>query len=74
MSTSINIDRFSGEAAEPSVWGRCGYCGAAIYEGCDYFVHEGLDVCTECAPRYAQAVFERDARTKTAEREVSCDD
>lgn len=65
----INIDRFSGEAAEPPVWGRCGYCGAAIHEGHGYFEHEGTNVCMECADRYAYSVFERDAVLKTAEKE-----
>lgn len=70
----INIDRFSGEAAQAPIWGRCGYCGADVFAGYPYYVHEGIVVCTECSERYAYAVFERDACLKTAESEDKCDD
>lgn len=65
----INIDRLSGEAGEPPLWGRCDYCGAPVLKGHKYYEHEGLVVCMECARRYAYSVFERDACLKTAEGE-----
>lgn len=67
----IDIDRFSGEAAEPPVWGNCSCCGAAIYTGYRYREHEGLNICDGCSARYAYSVFERDAVPKTARRRDS---
>lgn len=65
---AIDIDRFSGEAAEPPVWGNCSYCGAAIYSGYPYHEHEGLSICEACKHRYAVSRFEEDAVLKTAGR------
>lgn len=74
MNGQINIDRFSGEAAEPSVWGHCSYCGAAIYEGYTYFAHEGLHICGGCAKRYAYALFEEQSAVRIAQKEAErCD-
>lgn len=60
------VDRFWGEASEPPVWGCCDYCGGFIYMGGDYWTHEGLRVCEDCAQRYAFAVFEQQAARQTA--------
>jgi hypothetical protein len=68
--SEINIDRFSGEAAEPPVWGSCGYCGAPIYEGSRYKTHDGLNICGGCEARYAYSRFEEDAARQTAISEV----
>lgn len=70
----INIDRFSGEAAEPPLWGHCGYCGAPIFEGSRYKAHDGLDICEGCEQRYAYSIFEEDAVPRTAISEVGPDE
>lgn len=58
--------RFEGEAAQPPILLRCGYCGGAIRHGCAYYEADGLAVCDECAKRYAWARFLEQARRRTA--------
>jgi hypothetical protein len=53
--------RFRGEAASPPQWGWCSFCGAPIHIGHAYFCHRGDAICSDCARRYAWALFEADA-------------
>lgn len=62
----VNQDRFSGEFTEPPMWGHCEYCGSAIHLGGDYWVHDGLCICDDCAKRYAWTVFTIQAHRQTA--------
>lgn len=59
-------DRFCGEANEPPVVKRCGYCGRFIRDGEDYYLHDGISVCDACVRRYAWALFMQTARRRVA--------
>ncbi len=58
----MNDDRFYGEAAEPPVVMRCGYCGRPVRDGEDYYIHDGTDICDACVRRYAWTQFLQTAR------------
>ena len=59
-------DRFHGEYTSPPLWEHCEYCGAKIYDGEEYYDHDGLHVCDGCAKRYAWRLFLQDAKRRTA--------
>jgi hypothetical protein len=59
-------ERFCGEAAEPPVVMRCGYCGRPIRDGEAYFDHDDINVCDACVRRYAWALFMQTARCRSA--------
>jgi len=62
----MGVDRFWGESGQPRLLWYCEYCGGGIYEGEEYFEHEGLRICSDCEGRYALAMFEEQAVKKTA--------
>lgn len=62
----MNDDRFCGEAAEPPVAMRCGYCGRPVRDGEDYYIHDDTDICDTCVRRYAWALFMQTARRRPA--------
>lgn len=63
------MDRFIGEALEPPVLFYCEFCGNGIHESEQYFEHDGVTVCNDCAQRYAWSVFLDEAKVRTAQKE-----
>jgi len=59
-------DRFYGEAPEPPVVMRCGWCGGPICAGEEYYVHDDIDICDACVRRYAWALFMQTAKRRCA--------
>jgi hypothetical protein len=65
-ATAAGRDRFSGEAAEPPVVMRCGYCGRPVRDGEEYYTHDDINICDMCVRRYAWALFMQTARRRSA--------
>ncbi len=58
--------RFEGEAVQPPAVLFCGYCGSPIRHGCSYYVFEEIDICMECAKKFAWLVFLERAQQRYA--------
>lgn len=54
--------RFTGEEAAAPIQKYCENCGGGIPLGSMYYEHDDIDICTECAERYAWALFETAAK------------
>lgn len=63
------MDRFTGEALDPPVWGYCDYCGHEIHESDQYREHAYLKICGDCEKRYAWEIFKEESTVRTAQKE-----
>ena len=54
------------DAGDAPRWGWCDFCGGPIRLGEEYYEDEGMNICTECARRYAWMHFLERSVIRTA--------